>query len=292
MRPAVGLADNGDFPKMAGPFGLGPEDGSWETRDQFGEFIFRFTKADRYNYAREFKRAEFLSSEFFFVKVARGLQRIVRPGPRFDIRWLGSVTGIVFLFAIGIWIYALPERLRFVAGLFVVFIWTGRGLCGIPEFLLHGHRRDDLFCPDDRGRAAFHQESPGEPGFRFARHGLGGNPLFATVSKSQHARPALFLAPLFLAFALWSRDLVVRVTLIGGAVAVVAGALFVMGRITPMWTSNNVYNVVFMHLTCLTLAEPLRTLAKTWDWDGTSFRLVGTHSYMHTIVPWQMSPNG
>src|ERR1700674_2863527 len=80
VRPAVGISNNNDFPKMAGPLGLGPEDGTWESHKQYGEFVYRYIRAERYNYKRNFRTAEFLSSEYFFMKVARALQRKFYPG--------------------------------------------------------------------------------------------------------------------------------------------------------------------------------------------------------------------
>ena len=120
VRPAVGLSNNGDFAKMAGPLGLGPEDGNWQSHEQYHGFLYRYVRADRYNYEREFLTTEFLSSEYFFVKLARGLQRIFQPGPRFDIRWLGFVNGACLFLAIAIWVYAFPPRWRLLAGAFVV----------------------------------------------------------------------------------------------------------------------------------------------------------------------------
>ncbi len=88
VRPAVGISNNNDFPKMAGPLALGPEDGTWASHKQYGEFVYRYIRADRYSYDRDFRTAEFLSSEYFFVKAARALQKMFHPGPEFDIRWL------------------------------------------------------------------------------------------------------------------------------------------------------------------------------------------------------------
>src|SRR5689334_7154413 len=122
VRPAVGIANNGDFPKMAGPLSLGPEDGDWLTHKQYGEFVYRYLKADRYSYNEKFREAEFLSSEFFFVKLARRLHLIFHPGPRFDIRWLGGVTGVFYLLAVAFWIYAIPARRRLYAGIMVIVI--------------------------------------------------------------------------------------------------------------------------------------------------------------------------
>ena len=81
-------------------------------------------REDRYSDNRLFRKAQFLSSEFFFVKFARGMQKMFRPGPRFDIRWLGVVNGAFYLMAISVGIYAIPNRWRLYAGLGLILIWT------------------------------------------------------------------------------------------------------------------------------------------------------------------------
>src|SRR5579863_4301383 len=110
IRPAVGLSNNGDFAKMAGPLALGPEIGNWTSHVQYREFVYRYIRDDRYRYEADFSTSEFLSSEFLFVKLARGIQRVIRPGRQFDIRWLGAVHGVFFLLAVGLWIHALAPR--------------------------------------------------------------------------------------------------------------------------------------------------------------------------------------
>src|SRR5665213_3774354 len=214
VRPAVGLANNGDFSKMAGPFGLGTEDGSWETREEFAEFIYRFTKADRFNYNGRFATAEFLSSEFFLMKAARGLQRLFHPGPRFDIRWLGGVGAALFLFAIGIWIYALPSRWRIMAGLFVVFIWTDVAYVQyLNSFYMDTPALIFLvMCVAAGLHFVKNRESR-----LFALIMVLACILFAT-SKPQQGVAAPVFVPLFLAFACWSRDGVVPPMLLAGAV--------------------------------------------------------------------------
>jgi hypothetical protein len=282
-RPAVGLANNGDFSKMAGPFRLGPEDGSWETREEFAEFIYRFTRADRFSYNREFATAEFLSSEFFLIKVAGGLQRLFYPGPRFDIRWLGGVGAAFFLLAIGIWIYALPSPWRIVAGLFVVLIWTD---VAYVQYL-------NTFYMDTPAliflvmcvAAALHFVKNRQSRL-FALLMVLACILFAT-SKPQHGVAAFVFVPLFLAFAFWSRDRVVRVVLIAGAVVSVGGAMFVVERIGPDWGTRNVYNVVFMHITPNS-ANPVRTL-EDLGLGRDELPLVGTYAYMENS-PIQQNP--
>ena len=138
MRPAVGLANNGDFSKMAGPFGLGPEDGSWETREEFAEFIYRFTKADRFNYNGRFATAEFLSSEFFSLKPREGCKNSFTPGR--DLIFAGwRRRRRAFSFR--------HRHLDLCAALAVEnsggpvrgFHLDRRRVCAVSEFFLHGH---------------------------------------------------------------------------------------------------------------------------------------------------------
>ena len=66
VRPAVGIANNGDFSKMAGTLGLGPEDGDWLSHQHYGEINSRSERADSYIYTHGIRRADsFWSSEFF-----------------------------------------------------------------------------------------------------------------------------------------------------------------------------------------------------------------------------------
>jgi hypothetical protein len=273
VRPAVGLSNNGDFPKMAGPLGLGPEDGNWQSHEQYHGFFYRYVRADRYNYDRKFLTTEFLSSEYFFVKLARGLQKVFRPGPRFDIRWLGFVNGAGLFLAIAIWIYAFPPRWRLFAGAFVVLIWTDiayvqylntfymdtAALVSLVLFVAAG-----LHAVKDRQSRIFP--------LLMAVAAI----LFAT-SKTQHAVPAFLLVPLLAGLAFWSRDRVARGALLSGAVLVMIGASVVLGRLTPSTRNGNVYNVVFMRITPA-VREPLRALEEL-GLAPQELRLVGTYNY-------------
>ena len=120
----MGNANNGDFWKMAGPFALGPEVGSWQSQVHGGEFVYKFIRADRYRANAGLWTADFLSSEFFLVDLSRGVQRLLHPGPKFDIRWLGFMQGAVYLLAIGFWIYSQDARHRVYSGWLIVLILT------------------------------------------------------------------------------------------------------------------------------------------------------------------------
>lgn len=274
VRPAVGIANNGDFPKMADPLGLGPEDGGWESHRQYSEFIYRFVRDDRFNWERDFRTAEFLSSEFFFVKLARGLQRIVQPGPRFDIRWLGAVNGIFFLIAIAVWIYAIPPRWRLYAGLFVIFIWTD---VAYVQYLnsFYMDTAAMIFLVLCVGAALHALKNPNS---RMWPVVMAAAAVLFTVSKSQHAIPGLLFVPLLIGLALWNRRRFTRAVWLSASVLLIAGSSLVVGRQTIAWRSIGVYDVVFLRLAPQS-PDPLHVLEEL-GLERKDLAYLGTHAFM------------
>jgi hypothetical protein len=96
MHPVVGIADNGDFPKMAGALALKPAIGDWDS-NKFHDFVYSYVWDQNARWITGFH-----SSEFWLLKVARGAQRLLYPGLRFDIRWLGTIHALVLLLGIGV----------------------------------------------------------------------------------------------------------------------------------------------------------------------------------------------
>jgi hypothetical protein len=254
-RPAVGIANNGDFAKMAGTAGLGPEDGTWELHQNYSEFLYRYMRADRYVYNRDFRSAAFLSSEFFLVKFARVLQKLLHPGLRFDIRWLGAVNAAVFLLAIGIWIYAIPARWGLAAGLLLLSIWTDVAYVQyLNSFYMDTAAMIFLILC---AAATLHAvRNRGSRVFPVLAAGAGF--LFAT-SKAQHAIPGLALIPLFLGLAWRTRDGLARTVWIAGSFLLAIGSWVVLGRVTGEYRSTPLFNVVFYRLAPQS-PDPLRAL--------------------------------
>ena len=244
MRPAVGIANNNDFAKMSEPLRLGPEDGDWLTHTQYGGFLYHYVRDNRYEYNRGFRTAQFLSSEFFFVKLARGLQRIVQPGPRFDIRWLGGVTAAFFLLALGLWIYALPGRWRVYEGVLVVLIWTD---VAYVQYLNSFYMDSAAMIFLVMAAAAGLHVAQKRQSLAFPLLMTSAVTLFA-ASKSQHALPALVFIPLFLGFAFWSRRAAERVVWIAGTLVMVLAGWMVAGRDTLQQRTTPVYTMVFWRL--------------------------------------------
>ena len=94
LPPVVGLANNGDFGKMLGYFGMGapPEH----------EFIFADT---HYTFERRYKfDPGFYSSGLSLIPPAIGVNALVSNHPKFDLRCAGLVHGALFLMAFGLFI--------------------------------------------------------------------------------------------------------------------------------------------------------------------------------------------
>jgi hypothetical protein len=88
LPPVPGVADNGDFGKLLGRYGLA----SGQT------FIYANTKlhvADQYRY-----RSGFYSSESLLIAPAVVINRVLSPDGSFDLRIMGAVHGLLFLLAV------------------------------------------------------------------------------------------------------------------------------------------------------------------------------------------------
>lgn len=274
VRPAVGIANNNDFAKMSGPLALGPEQGDWESHKQYGEFVYLYIKADRYLYNSPFSAAEFVSSEFFFVKLARALQKIFQPGPRFDIRWMGSVHGAFLLFAIAVWIYAFTPPWRLYAGLLAVFIWTDVAYVQyLNSFYMDAAAIVCLLLCVAAGLHAIQDRNSRV----FPLVTTGAALLFA-ASKSQHAVPALVFIPLFLSLAFWSRNRAARATWVSGSVLLVVCVGGMLLHDSAEYRSANVFYTVFVRIVPAA-PDRLRALEEL-GLGREEFGLVGTYAFL------------
>jgi hypothetical protein len=116
LRPVVGLANNGDFGKVLGSFGLGAP------REH--EFRFADTKYDFDS--RYFYKNGFFSSEFILVVPALALSAMLSRSGRFDLRHMGLMHGALFLLAIILFVRLLADLRRgaqYGLGLAVLFVF-------------------------------------------------------------------------------------------------------------------------------------------------------------------------
>lgn len=116
LRPVVGLANNGDFGKVLGSFGLGAPP----------EHAFRFADT-KYDFdPRYFYKNGFFSSEFILVVPALALSAMLSKSGRFDLRCMGLIHGGLFLLAIILFVRLLADLRRgaqYGLGLAVLFVF-------------------------------------------------------------------------------------------------------------------------------------------------------------------------
>ena len=118
VRPLVGLADNGDFPKVAGRFALWADPP--EPNDRFIYFH------SQYAFGKVWE-SHIPSSERGLVYAATLAHRLFPGGPSFDIRFTGAVHAILFLTA---FVFLLPAirklcaRLPFLLAAFIAFLFV------------------------------------------------------------------------------------------------------------------------------------------------------------------------
>ncbi|MGE5646025.1 MAG: hypothetical protein ACM336_09565 [Acidobacteriota bacterium] len=118
IPPYIGLADNGDFPKIAGRLSLGPADPG----SRFDYFNADYIRSPRFRWQSDLR-----SSELWPAKLASYLSHTKPEGSIFNIRWLGAVHAVAFLAAFCILLAAARPMRAWARALLcgaVVWIFT------------------------------------------------------------------------------------------------------------------------------------------------------------------------
>jgi hypothetical protein len=206
--PIVGLADNADFGKVIGPFGLA----GFEANER------RFVQL-RYEFGsdRAWLDSPFRSAERALVWIAVGLNRLVSRDGTFDIRVMGAVHAALYL---GVWWLLLP-RLGWAA-ILAALVFADVMYVSLLN--------------------SFHMDVAALLGLvamvAFDGHLAGG--LAVVLSKTQHAP----LGPVLAVGALLRRS---RWRWVGAA-APLAGAVWMFAGSPPEYARIATYNVVFFRL--------------------------------------------
>ena len=117
----IGMADNGDFAKIAGPLSLG------NAEPAQGSMLHAVYLRD----SRYYFDPHFLSSEKLLARAASTLEEIFGDPARFDIRWLGVIHGLIFLAfyrSVLIFLRPLSAFTRCVLSLAALWIFADIGL--------------------------------------------------------------------------------------------------------------------------------------------------------------------
>lgn len=124
VPPIVGLSDNGDYPRVAGQFGL-VQDTPVEAEKRFVYFHRRYIE-DRKNVWN----SGFVTSEVAPVAVALHTSKLFTEGRIFDIRWLGVTHLLLFLTAVWMILRSSRQLLwptRIATGLLLLFVFCDVG---------------------------------------------------------------------------------------------------------------------------------------------------------------------
>ena len=263
VPPILGLANNGDFAKIAGPLHLGPASGGSD--DRF-EYVTRdYRRAPEYAWD-----SHYYSSEAVFALAAYELSAAFQKRDHFDIRWMGLVH-LAAILAAFVWLMRalrpLGATAQIAAGAMAIFIFSDAAyLAYCNTFYTDAAALSGLLL------AIVALVDLAVRGYAAARlAGFAAAALLLETSKTQHSLLALPLAIL-----VW---LVVRnrQALAAGAMVLAAGAIFVLAS-PDNYRADPTFNVVFYKITPRSQA-PLEDLAAL-GLDRGDARFIGMHAYM------------
>jgi len=235
----IGLADNGDFPKIAGRLCIGPADPQART--------FEYFESDYLRTPRYCWQSGIPSSESVPVKLAARFQKTAGGAGHFDIRWLGAVHASVFL----AFYYVLLTLLRPLGGwrwlvLAVAALWIFADVSYISYF--------NSFYTDTAALLGAMLAIAAAPWLLPMRRArvvplivFAAGALAYVTSKGQHGLFGLVPASFALVLGLRARS-VVRWAAWATAVGLLAGSIWVFAA-TPAWNPQlERFNVIFFNI--------------------------------------------
>jgi len=265
IPPPVGLANNGDFGKVISIFSLGTPPGD--------EYTFTRLK---YRFGPEFHwKSGFYSTEMLLTWVAIGLNNIFSKEGSFDLRWMGLIHGLLFLFAA----YLLQDLLAGWDRWRRFLLWAAIVSCfGDVMYVSYFNS----FYMDAAAyiflmlalvlflRAVAWRR-------RSDAIGLVVCVTLMLLAKSQHAILGLWIAPLFAFFGgdLWRGN--GRLFAIVST-AIVASAALLSTQASPFdYAAKGYYTVIFKQV--LPNSRNVRADLLMLGLDDSYEKLIGTHAY-------------
>jgi len=236
VPPAIGIADNGDFPKITGPFWLGPAAGGRAAAEDHDYYVRRYVRSTDFIW-----ESHVYSSEDLFAWCAWHLSRVFERDGAFDIRWMGFVHLAAILAALA-WLLAavrpLGTRVQLATGAAAVFIFGDAAyLAYLNTFYMDAAAFAGVAL---MAAAAADMAIRGASVWRVAGYTAGA--LLYVTSKMQHAPMAIACAVLVVALAR-SRAAI-------AAAAVVLLAAGGMARSAPAsWRGEALFDTVFFEIT-------------------------------------------
>jgi len=274
VPPIVGLADNGDFSRVAGPLGIFPP-------EDLGDAAFFSWIVPQYRF--EPKRIWIrglccYSSQTLFEVASLPVGLAISPPRHFDLRATGIVNGLGFLAAMGLLFVALrPLRpaLSILGGLLLVFMFSDVTYVSLFNSF-YTEPAALIFFIAALGFALLLARTPNPPAWRAAGYFLFAA-LLAT-SRPQNALLGFFLAFLGVRLARYERDRRSPRRVVVLAALALCVVSFVYSRSTPRLLRRiHLFNAVFREL-LPNSPDPRRDLAEL-GLPPDLFRLVGISGF-------------
>jgi hypothetical protein len=252
IPPAIGLADNGDFPRISGRFAIN------YISDRVEDNYFRYAMQKFRIDPAHVWRSGYLSSESLLGALSVPLNRLLFHDGLFDIRALAVIHIALLLVAawlLIVWSRRLPALARavFLALLVLVLGDTGY-ICYFNSF--YSEPASFVFLLIALGLLLLITDSP-----RFATLSwFLASALLFVCAKSQNAAPGILLSLLAARMTILRKDAIWRAACL--AVAMVLGcSSIVYTAIQPRWTlMNTFWGAVFTELLGHS-TDPLQDLA-------------------------------
>ena len=267
LQGYVGLANNGDFAKVARRFDLAPPEG-WG--DNFLFFVPDYEFADRNYWVSPVVSSEIVLAGAPIVAVrAAG-------ATAFNIRWLGALNALLFLVAFAVALLCLRRAgvaVQILGALAILWILGDVVYVAyFNSFYSDSAAIVGLLLAFAAAVSLAAQEAHCR--WTFAVFAVGA--LLFVTSKSQHG---LFVAAP-VAFAIWIAWRA-RPLRVGAAVTVallLGGCAFDLAHTPETYAAQALFNVIFFKLTPQS-ATPLQELRELGVADGDA-RYIGTHAFM------------
>ncbi len=267
----IGLANNGDFPKIGGRLSLGPAGGD---RDNFLYFEPSYIRAPRFYW-----NAELPSSELAAAWIASKTQERLDDPHTFDIRWVGAVHLLIWLASFSLLLRSIRrlDGIRWwiaaIASLWIFMDVAYVAYCNsfyTDAAALIGAMAAVSLTPVLIGR------------IKTARVGaivlFGAGALLYVTSKGQHALFGPLPAALLCVIAWKAAHGKAKVAAFVAAAVVLCGSAWTLGE-TPYWyKSQPRFNLIFARI----LPESANRArdARELGLDSADLQYIGMHSFM------------
>jgi hypothetical protein len=257
----IGLANNGDFGKMAGQVCIGGVDNG---ADNFLFFVSDYLRDQRFCWDSLMR-----SSELWFDKLASGLSKTFGDPVRFDIRWIGLLHALGFFWAFLPWVSLIRplEGWRWLlAAAGIAFVLTDVGIVSYSN--------------------TFYTDTPALIGAIAAialgalllRDGFRTGTLvwftlacfLVVTSKPSHALAGLIPV----AWLFWRRTW----TSAAAAFVILSGIVWAIALTPPWYKNNNFFTVIFFKL--LPQSSSQASDAQELLIEPIEMKYVGMHAFM------------